>query len=178
MAAHVSTRRAEAGFSMAEMLMAAFIMAVGLLGLTLLQVMALRSTRGSRNLGLATLVAEQILDRAELEGRLSWLNLSTHSAATPNTATDLPGLAYITLAAGSPKVESFNFKGLPVVTASSDPQESNAWFTVTTTRDILPAATHGLLSQFTVSVAYTEAVAGDKTPLVRTVRISRVILHG
>lgn len=176
MAPHVSIRRVQAGFSMVEMLMAAFIMAVGLLGLTLLQVMALRSTRGSRNLGLATLVAEQILDRAELEGRLSWLNLSTQT--TPNLATDLPGLTYITLATGNSKVEAFNIKGLPVVTNSSDPLESGTWFTATTTRATVPAATTGSLSQFTVAVVFQEDVAKDKTPLVRTVRISRVIIHG
>lgn len=158
--------------------MAAFILAVGILGLTLLQAMTLRSTRGSRCLGTAVLVAEQILDRAELEGRLSWLNLTAQTAATPDTATDLPGLVYVTLAVGSPRVESFNLSGLPVVAASADPQERLAWFTATTTRAVVPAASHGRLSQFTVAVAFQEDLDTGGNPIQRIVRLSRVIVHG
>jgi prepilin-type N-terminal cleavage/methylation domain-containing protein len=40
----------QAGFSMVEMLMAALILAIGILGVTMMQLMAIRATRGSKNL--------------------------------------------------------------------------------------------------------------------------------
>ena len=117
---HPGSSAAQAGFSMVEMLMAAFIMAVGILGLSALQVMALKATRGSRSLSTAILVAEQVLDRAEMEGRLSWLNLTDRNATSPSLG-DLSGLRYITQTSGTPLVDSFNSQGRPVLAASSDP---------------------------------------------------------
>ena len=51
------TRSGQAGFSMIEMLMTAFVLAIGLLGLCMLQAMSLRASRGSRSLETAVQVA-------------------------------------------------------------------------------------------------------------------------
>lgn len=71
------------GFSLVEMLLTAFILAVGIMGLTLLQVMAMKGARGGSSLSTAIQVGEDVLDRIELEGRLSWLNISGTQLTTP-----------------------------------------------------------------------------------------------
>ncbi len=64
-------RHGEAGFNMIEMLMAAFVLAIGILGLTLLQTMSIRSQAGSKALTTATQIGERLLDAAQSEGRQS-----------------------------------------------------------------------------------------------------------
>ncbi len=160
---------------MVEMLMTAFIMAVGILGLTALQVMALKATRGSRSLGTAILVAEQVLDLAEREGRLSWLNLADTNAANP---TALAGLKYISLEAGASVVDVFNVKGVPVNAESSDVTEATAFFTATTTRLPPSTAVRGSLSELVVSVQFVDDADTRGKGVTRVVRLGRVISHG
>ena len=174
---HPGSSAAQAGFSMVEMLMAAFIMAVGILGLSALQVMALKATRGSRSLSTAILVAEQVLDRAEMEGRLSWLNLTDRNATSPSLG-DLSGLRYITQVSGTPLVDSFNSQGRPVVAASSDPLESETRYTASTTRIAATTAATGQLSEFTVQVTFQDEVNSSGAAVQRTVRLTRVVTHG
>ena len=168
---------AQAGFSMVEMLMAAFIMAVGILGLSALQVMALKSTRGSRSLSTAILVAEQILDRAELEGRLSWLNLTDRNATNP-TLADLSGLGYINLDRDTPRVDNFNNLGQPVVLGLLARQDSGVRYVATTCRK--PATTYatGYLSEFIVQVTFKDDVDRSGVAVPRTVILSRMVSHG
>jgi Tfp pilus assembly protein PilV len=73
MDAHVKHRgrKGEAGFSMIELLIAAFVMAIGILGLTMLQTYALVSGGGSQNQTVAIQVAEQVMEQAENVGRNS-----------------------------------------------------------------------------------------------------------
>lgn len=168
----------QAGFSMVEMLMAAFIMAVGILGLSALQVMALKSTRGSRSLSTAILVAEQILDRAELEGRLSWLNLTDRNATNP-TLADLSGLGYINLDRDTPRVDNFNNLGQPVVLGPFlARQDSGVRYVATTNRK--PATTYatGYLSEFIVQVTFKDDVDRSGVAVPRTVILSRMVSHG
>ncbi|MEI6593017.1 MAG: prepilin-type N-terminal cleavage/methylation domain-containing protein [Holophagaceae bacterium] len=177
-AGHPPCRAAtQAGFSMVEMLMAAFIMAVGILGLSALQVMALKATRGSRSLSTAILVAEQILDRAELEGRLSWLNLTDRNASNP-TLADLSGLRYITLATGTPRVDDFNNRGRPVVVGASDEQDSGVRYIATTSRNPGNFYATGYLSEFTVQVTFQDDVDASGVAAPRSVRLTRMVTHG
>ena len=165
---------------MVEMLRTAFIMAVGILGLPALQVMALRATRGSRSLSTALLVAGQVLDQVELEGRLSWLNLTASNASSP-TLEGLPGYAklrYITLASGTPRVDNFNLQGRPVVEDSGDPLESLTRFAASTTRTAATAAVTGHLSEFTVQVTFQDEADSAGAAVQRTVRLTRVVSHG
>ena len=64
-------RPAEQGFSMVEVLMAAFIMAIGLLGLAALQVTSQSFGTGSRYRGTATFIAHSILDQIQAEGSVT-----------------------------------------------------------------------------------------------------------
>ncbi len=168
-------RAVQAGFSMIEMLMTAFIMAVGILGLTALQVMSLKATRGSRSLGTATLVAEQVLDLAEREGRLTWLSLVDTNAVNPTVPA---GLKYINLDAGASVVDTFNVKGVPVNAESSEVTETTTFFTATTTR--LPPATavRGGLSELTVLVQFVDDADTSGKGVTRVVRLTRMISHG
>ncbi|MDP1830924.1 MAG: prepilin-type N-terminal cleavage/methylation domain-containing protein [Geothrix sp.] len=167
----------QAGFSMVEMLMTAFIMAIGILGLSLLQVMSLQASRGSRSLSTAVLVGEDVMDRAEMEGRLSWLNITDTNLATPSLA-DLPTLKYVTLLPAAAVVETFNIKGGAPNPASLDPAEQTPFFTTTTRRVPLLAATTGRLSDISVQVQFTDQVDPANTPILRTVTLTRRIAHG
>lgn len=171
-------RQAEAGFSMIEMLMTAFILAVGILGLTMLQTMSLKASRGSQSLTTAVLVAEQVLNQADLEGRLSWLNLTNSNQAAP-TLADLPNLRYLTIPGGGELVETFNVKGGAVVAGSPDPAVSTPFYTVTTTR--LPSAAAmatGGISDVNVQVQFADGVDSNNAPILRMVSLTRRIWHG
>ena len=168
----------QAGFSMVEMLITAFIMAVGILGLSMLQVMSLKASRGSRSLTTAVLVGEQVMDRAELEGRLSWLNVTDTNFALPSLALDLPKLKYITIAAGAPFVEYLNVKGGAVNAASADPLEQTAFFTVTTSRAPFAKAATGMLSDVSVQVQFWDQVDQASAKIPRTLTLTRRIAHG
>lgn len=174
---NVTNRGSQAGFSMVEMLLTAFILAVGILGLTMLQTMSLKASRGSRSLSSAILVAEQVLDRVEMEGRLSWLNISDTSRTAPGLA-DLPNLRYITIAMGDTLVETFNSKGGVVDPTSPDPASQTPFYTVTTSRVPALAAVEGRLSDVNVQVQFMDDVDQNNVPIVRTVSLTRRIVHG
>lgn len=170
--------RAQAGFSMIEMLMTAFILAVGILGLTMLQTMSLRAARGSQSLTTAVLVAEQVLDQADLEGRLSWLNLTNSNQAAP-TLADLPNLRYVTIPAGGEFVQVFNGRGSAVDAGSPDPVVRTPFYTVTTTRTPSAAAmVTGGISDVNVRVQFADDVDANNAPIQRTVSLTRRIWHG
>jgi len=170
---------AQAGFSMIEMLMTAFILAIGLLGLCMLQTMSLRTTRGSKTLATAVNVSEGVMDKVELEGRLSWLNL-TYTNATAPTLGDLPNLRYITLAANTPRVESYNIQGQLADPDSTDPLVRTPVFTVATTKlaDVGVADGTGQMSNFRVVVTFTDNVDVNNAPVQRVVTLTRSITHG
>jgi type II secretory pathway pseudopilin PulG len=166
-------RRRQAGFSMVEMLMTAFIMAVGIMGLTALMVMSLRAIAGSRRLGTAILVAEQVLDQAELEGRLSRLNIADSSVGTP---TPLTGLRYVGLEDSGEAVNSFDIRGVGVPNDSTE-----IYFRATTTRAQPVSDTvsvRGHLSALTVVVTFTDEATAAGVAIPRTVRLTRMVSHG
>lgn len=169
---------AQAGFSMVEMLMTAFILAVGILGLTMLQTMSLKASRGSRSLTSAILVAEQVMDQVEMEGRLSWLNLTDTNRSAPSIAADLPNLRYVTIPEDGQLVETFNSRGGVTNAASPDPTVSTTFFTVTTTRAPATAAITGRISDVRVQVQFVDNVDRAKAPIQRTLSLTRRILHG
>ena len=168
----------QAGFSMIEMLMTAFILAVGLLGLCMLQTLSLRASRGSRSLNTAVQVASGVMDRVEMEGRLSWLNITDNPAVAP-TIANLPNLLYIPLALGASLNQSFNLRGeLP--TASPDPTVSTPFFTVVTKHvdNVGTGAGVGQISDFSVTVSFTDTLNAAAGPVTRQVVLTRRIIHG
>jgi len=159
----------EAGFSMVEMLMAAFILAIGLLGLSMLQTMSLRAARGGQNLGVAVHLAEQILDQVELEGRVTYLNSNLTNYTAP---TALAGLGYIDQASRDLYFDIDSSTG-QLVTAAAP---ASALFHAQMTQ-IVVAGTG--LSDVTVQVTFADTVdATTHLPIQRVATISRRILHG
>jgi len=173
----------QAGFSMIEMLMTAFVLAIGLLGLCMLETMSLRASRGSRSLSTAVHVANAVMDQVEMEGRLSWLNLTnTNMAGTSNLNLNL---VYIPLPLNGEMKSTttaalrFNLDGSVVNTASPQTELNNAFYTVSLKRMAdCPAGAVGVASDYTVTVAFTDQVNGSNTGVPRQVVLSRRILHG
>lgn len=174
---NVPMRSKQSGFSMVEMLMTAFILAVGILGLTMLQTMSLKASRGSRSMTTAVLVAEQVMDQVEMEGRLSWLNSKDDNRAV-DMAVDLPNLKYVIIPAGTPLVETFNSRGGAVNPADPDPAVQTPFFTVTTSRAPAPAAASARLSDVSVQVQFVDEVDQNSAPIQRTVSLTRRVIHG
>jgi prepilin-type N-terminal cleavage/methylation domain-containing protein len=156
------------GFSMVEMLMTAFILAVGIMGLTLLQVMSLKGARGGKSLGTAVQVGEMVMDQIEMEGRLSWLNLTATQLAAPGA---LGALTYINQAHPT---QNFNIQGEVTLTPAVD-----GFYAVNTTWANVGNAGTGTISDFTVDVLFSDQadpVSGIKIP--RHVVLTRRVLHG
>jgi len=163
-------RATQAGFSMVEMLMTAFILAIGLLGLALLQTMSLRASRGNRSATTAVLLADQIMDQVEMEGRLTWLNVSDTTYANPSLAT-FTDLKYLN---NNQVKEYFNPSGGSV--AVGDP---TTFFTATTVlMPQQPVATAGVVSLVTVTVTFSDTVNASNVPVVRSVYLPRRVIHG
>lgn len=180
-------RQHQAGFSMLEMLMATFILSIGILGLSMLQVMSLRASRGGRNLTTAVQVAEQVLDQIEMEGRVTWLNVSATQRAGAGI-TVVPNLKYIPLvnAVSSPYEipGGFTVKGRAPDSASSDPLDNPAspYFRafIGRTGPANPAIGGLAVNDYTVTVTFDDTVlAGSTTTVIqRNVVLTRRILHG
>ncbi len=160
---------AQRGFSLVELLLTAFIMAVGIMGLTLLQVMALRGARGGQSLATGVQVAEMVMDQIEMEGRLSWLNLTASQAATPAALTTLKYINKVPLADPLP----FTIKGQVPVAGATDPADAATFYTAVIGQANIGTAGNGVISNFTVIVSFS-----DQANAPRQVRISRSILHG
>ena len=171
------------GFTLIELLVAATILAVGILGLTMLQAMSLKASRGSTNAMTAALLAGQIMDRAELEGRLSWLNITDSNRANPSLS-DLQGfgLKYITIRSGEKLEETFNIKGGLVDPKNPDPIANQPFFMAATRRVAVPAAgmpgSVGQMSDMSVRVEFSDTVGRDNRVKTRTISLTRRIVHG
>ena len=84
----------QAGFSMVEFLVAAFILAFGLLGLMALQVSAVGQAATGRSRVTAAYVAELVLQRAQMEGQHFYLAKSSNVTPTLTAVfTATPGTA-------------------------------------------------------------------------------------
>jgi prepilin-type N-terminal cleavage/methylation domain-containing protein len=169
-----SPAQGQQGFSLVEMLMTAFILAVGIMGLTLLQMMSLKGARGGKSLATAVQVGEMVMDQIEMEGRLSWLNI-TASNFNPTALTSLQYVNQTTLAIPL----TFTIKGQVPVSSAPDPADSNAFYTVNFVRANDVAAGTGAISDFTLTVAFSDAVNPTTNAAIpRTVMLTRRILHG
>ncbi len=165
------------GFSLVEMLMTAFILAVGVMGLTLLQVMSLKGARGGKSLATGIQVGEAVMDQIEMEGRLSWLNITNGQYTV---AGALNSLKFVDQPALTVPL-TFNIKGTVPDPASTDPAISNPFFTVRVAQaDVSPlTAPTGKITDFTVTVTFSDTVnPSTHLPINRTVTLTRRVLHG
>jgi len=146
---------------MVEMLLAAVVMGIGLLGLAMLQTMALRQNTGSRSLSTAVLLAEGILDDAQARGRSARL-FSQQGSTIPATFQAL---------FTAPTTFQCNYAGrrLP------DTQDPVAYFTVQTTPTVVsqPVPQVGGLIDLTVTVTWTEGTNPNGSARQRQVTMTR-----
>ena len=172
-------RGGQEGFSMIEMLMTAFVLAIGLLGLCMLQAMSLRAGRGSRSLATAAQVAQGVMDQVEMEGRLSWLNLTDNNNGSA-TISNLPNLLYLPLAVGGQLTQTYNLWGNAPISTSTDPTLSTPFFTAVTQHvaDVGTTAGTGQISDYMVTVTFADTVNGSKVAVKRSVVLTRRIIHG
>lgn len=170
-------RRTQAGFSMVEMLMAALILAIGILGVSLMQVMALKAARGGQSLITATQVGECVLDQVEMEGRLTWLNATNPDLTIHNP---VPKLVYLALNETYPVIQTFTIKGQAPVATSSDPRDILPFFTVNTVVGAATTAAGGVggTSPVTVTVTFQDSTTKAGAPITRTLVLNRTVVHG
>ncbi len=162
---------AEAGFSMVEMLMAAMVLAVGILGVTMIQVMALKASMGSRSVTSAAQVGERVLDQVEEEGRLTWLNLTDTAETNP---TALTTLSYINLTA--PVTQYYDNTGQYLGTSANP---GNFYTVQLSKADIqTQGSAVGGMSDFTVVVSFVDTVGANSKRVTRNVTLTRRIVHG
>lgn len=84
---HVPPRNAS-GFSVVEFLIVVFIFALGVLGLSLLQVMSIRGNHSGRQRSTAVYLASTVVERVQAEGQLSLAGFPPTRVFTASTVTD------------------------------------------------------------------------------------------
>ena len=172
-------RRAERGLSIVEVLVGMAILGIGLLGLILLQVMAFRGAGNGRGLQTGLLVGESVLDRIELEGRLSWLNVTDSNY---NSVQSLSHLTFLDPAKDPPTL-AFTLKGAVPDPKATDLVDRLQFYTATTTRTLIAAKATGRITECTVQVTFPDANQPSATQngaaptIYRTVTLTRRIRH-
>jgi len=163
-------RRRQKGFSMVEMLMAAFIMSIGLLGLAMLQTMSIRNASGSRMQTLAIGIGQNILETIDAEAR------QQRAFRTLAPASSTPTLSsYFT---ASPVTERYSIYRTPVNASSSDHLERVAVFSTTTSGSADAtgtSATSGSIYTFNVVVIFQDAGGSGGTAIYRTMTFRRKV---
>lgn len=148
-----------AGFSLVEFLMVAIILGVGLLGLAALTATTIRGFGGSRSRDVAAGLADSVLDRLSLDGRLS-AAVRANGGTIPATAlvanaTDDAVNAY---AEPATNLGTFDLQGQPSTTA---PVFTVSWVRRASKTGLTPAPTSlTTSSEVVVNVAWNEAVKG------------------
>ncbi len=148
--------RPEAGFSMVEMLMVAFIMAIGLLGLLTLQGASLSSATAGRERGTAILLAHNFMDAVTAEGILSSGERMQSATGTVTTGgyRYIDPLLYTAHASTAAETLYFDITGAAVTAASP-----NRIFTLTWQRDAgVLAGPKNAVANFVVNVQWQELV--------------------
>lgn len=168
----IRPRRSEAGLSLVEFLVAAFILAIGLLGLALLQAFSLRVTAQEVGNNRAALIAEGLLDEIQAKARTRNLQAQVESQVDPAAAGD----PVAPLFTGGASVCYYSAEGARLG------GESGAYYRVALRRTALSEAAMPLpgLSRFEVEVTYTADVVGAQgatKPITRTVLLSRKVSH-
>lgn len=157
--------RTEAGFTLVELLLAAFVMSIGLLGLLSLQVVSMAQGQQSRQRGTATFLAHNLLDQAVAEGLVSSaerydqegsLNTTTFRFTDPVTLS--------THVSSTAENRFYNLDGTEVT--STDPSKI---FTVSWQRDLGVKAGYDYAYQnVIVNVAWQEAVKVNGVTTLQT----------
>ena len=170
----------DAGFSMVEFLVAAFIMAIGLLGITALQVLALRSTTTSRGISTSVLIGNGVMEHITAEARQSYLGMVFSGA--PTGAMRYIGKAPVSagvkptdpVPAGAIQ-DYFDFAGTPLTTATG------AYYTVSTWVDsqVLGSGSTGNTDTFIVRVTFHDLPdpAHPGQFISHSINLDRTVVH-
>lgn len=164
-------RGSQAGFSMIELLMAAYVLAIGMLGLAMLQAMAMSAARGGKNLTMAVKLAQGVMDKVEQEGRQSWLNITDSTYASPTSLSTLKYVGQGTVYMG------FDASGAALSTAPVSAKPA-AYFVATVTETSVSSVSTGSISDYTVLVEYSDTLDSSHAAITRKVNLLRRILHG
>ena len=162
----------EAGFSMVELLMAAFILAIGLLGLMALQTSVIKGGAVSELRTTGVALGQGILEAVEAEARQQRL----HRAMDPGG----PVPALSPCFAGTAVAGAYNLYGGPVNPLSPDPRERVAIFSTSTLGTQLgtgAGAVSGSVFQFVTTVSYPDRPdpADPTQVLTRTLSFRREV---
>jgi len=174
-------QRSDRGFSIVELLMAAFILGIALLGLAALMTISIAQGGSSRKRGTATLLAHSLLDRIQAEGALSSAERYASSTGTVTTTNwyfiDPTSFTAHTSTASEGSTNgygTYDILGNFVPTASA-----NKVFTVTWQRlagDTANFALNAAQQYYIVNVSWQEA--NPKTPATpqnKIISVSRYV---
>ncbi|WP_243304039.1 type IV pilus modification protein PilV [Geothrix oryzisoli] len=173
------------GFSMVELLITMFILAIGLLGLATLQFSAQAQGLGARQRGTASFVAHNLLDRIQAEGALSSGEraISIDGTVTPNGRfkyIDPAGAAATTALANDdgytilgllPDDPYYDPKG-PHATADKTLVYNTSWIRG---RGVINAYAKSGLQEFVVNVTWTEINPQTKATITKSISVSRYV---
>jgi type IV pilus modification protein PilV len=177
----IHLQQSERGFSIVELLMAAFILGIALLGLAALMTVSIAQGGSSRKRGTATLLAHSMLDRIQAEGALSSAERYASSTGTVTTTNwyfiDPVGFTAHTSTASEGTTNGYGtYDVLGNFVATSSP---NKVFTVTWQRlagDSANFALNAAQQYYIVNVTWQEAdPKAPATPLNKTISVSRYV---
>lgn len=163
----------QSGFSMVELLVASFILSIGLLGLAGLQTMSMRTNADSTRVGLAVQISELKLEAIEGMARQRMLFLK-YSNPFPSAAPTIFDGASETLFFD--RDGTLQTSGGAPITAPT----ANTVYTLVTTSTLEQAvvANFGGMRSFRVSASFPESI-DQKTglPITRTITLTRRIMY-
>lgn len=172
-------RRPERGFSIVELLMAAFILGFALLGLAALMTVSISQGGSSRKRGTATLIAHSLLDRIQSEGALAAAERYNSGAITSSgwyfiDPTGFTAHTSTSAEGDTNKYGTYDVLGNFVVSTSP-----NKVFTVSWQRLAGDTANFSLTAAqqyYIVNVSWQEAdPKAPATPLNKTISVSRYV---
>lgn len=176
---HASTRRREPGFSIVELLMAAFILGIALLGLAALMTTSIAQGGSSRKRGTAALIAHSLLDRIQAEGALAAAERYNSGTGTVTSTgwyfIDPAGFSAHTSTASEGSTNKYGtYDVLGNFVPSNDP---NKIFTVSWQRlagDTTNFSLNAAQQYYIVNVTWQEAdPKAPATPINKTLSVSR-----
>ncbi len=156
---------------MVELLVAAFIMGVGLLGLAALQTMSIRTAGVGARMGDAIRLGEMVIEAASAEATQSLLGEHYQNAAA-SAPKWIGGVAIVEYYKYRDADEADGAKGSFKKAADA----TDGLFTVTVTPTPQAAPVRGRITRFQVVVEFTETVVGG-TPVKRSVQLFREVAH-
>ncbi|MBI3131704.1 MAG: hypothetical protein HYZ13_10295 [Acidobacteria bacterium] len=156
---------------MVELLLAAFIMGIGLLGLSALQMLSIRTAGVGARMGDAVRLGEMVMEAASAEATQSILGERYQNAATaPKTWLGSGATPHYY------KYRAADDAGGAKGSIMDATDATDGVFTVTVTQTNQANTGRGQITRLDVQVVFTETLAGG-TAVNRTVQLFREVAH-